>query len=188
MDKLINISNLKIGFNVILSIFLLGCSVTGNDPLSASESPSASASAEQNLLDGDLNIESRTYTVTINESINSKDGVVHPVFKINYKVNLHRDNNNYTGYYIDGIDILESTYIDDNCLLYYPETMADTPVYNENHQILIFPVEFGFIPDISSETDLSNCKIYSCNIDGFTKKNYTIVLNLFDLLGEYRQK
>lgn len=121
--------------------------------------------------------------------INSKNGVIHPTFQINFDVDLHRDNMNYSGYYIDGIGgQLDSTYIDEECLLYYPETMAGTPDYKENHQILIFPVEFGFIPDISSEPDLSTCKIYNCNIDGFTRKEYTVVLNLFDLLGEYKKK
>lgn len=194
MDKLKNISGAKFGCYIILPVFLFGCSAGSNTPSVsessvASEPPSASASAEPNLLVGDFDVEAKKYTVTVDEMIQSKNGLIHPTFQINFDVNLHRDNMNYTGYYIDGIGgLLDSTYIDEDCLLYFPKAFADKPVYKENHQILTFPVEFGFIPDISSEPDLTNCKMYRCNIDYFTRKDYMVVLNLFDLLGEYEKK
>lgn len=165
-----------------LAVLLSGCSSNTAVPTASpgqSVQPSQSSEPDREneeieIIDGVLDLDKGTYTIQYQEDFDKGNGeTTNYSLTIAFELTLQKQPLNESGYYIHGIEPLDIYYSPESYQFYLDSSCTAQQAYEQNHQILKFPLEFKIVPtdDVSSSVRESTHK-------------FNVVIDLPELMKE----
>lgn len=175
MKKQQTISILAWGLAVLLS----GCSnntaTTTISPVPSVQPSQSSENEESEIIEGVLDLDNKIYTIQYQEDFDKGNGEA-TTFSVTivYRLILEKQPLNESGYYINGTDPLDIFFTPENYEFILDDSCTSQQVYEQNHQIGKFPVEFKII-----QTD------HALNPEGRESiQKFNVVIDLLKLTKE----
>ena len=146
MKKQQTISILAWGLAVLLS----GCSdntaTTTISPVPSVQPSQSSENEESEIIEGVLDLDNKIYTIQYQEDFDKGNGeTINFSLTIVFALNLEKQPLNESGYYISVAEPLDINYSPENYQFILDDSCTTLQVYEQNHQIVKFPVEFKII-------------------------------------------
>ena len=175
MKKQQTISILAWGLAVLLS----GCSdntaTTTISPVPSVQPSQSSENEESEIIEGVLDLDNKIYTIQYQEDFDKGNGeTINFSLTIVFALNLEKQPLNESGYYISVAEPLDINYSPENYQFILDDSCTTLQVYEQNHQIVKFPVEFKII-----QTD------HALNPEGRESiQKFNVVIDLLELTKE----
>ena len=146
--------SISIALMGFLLIVLPGCNdnstISTTSPSSSSQPSQSPKTTNENeeieTLEGTLDLDNKTYTIHYQEEFDKGNGETTDfAVTITYELSLEKQPSNESGYYIYGIQEIDRSFTPEEYLFFDNGITSSDLQYEENHQIVKFPVEFKIV-------------------------------------------